>query len=127
MTRCFGSSPLTPASEHSKPAPQMQATRSAGTRTEMTAPAQTKKETSIPISDRASMVKNIRHDDSVAKLVKPFIIGTNQMDQQSRAKEANPASGSTESTSAEEWNAPARDQSVGTKKRLDRRRVDNAT
>ena len=66
----------------------MQATRSAGTSTEMTAPAQTKKETSMPISDRASMVENIRHNDSVAKLVKPFIVGTNQMDQQSRAKEA---------------------------------------
>lgn len=99
VTRRFGFSPLTPVSERSELTLQTQTAR--------TAPTQTKKKSSLPTSARAKRAKNRRHIDSVAKPARPITTGPNQRDQQSRARKANPASGSTEATATGTEHSPA--------------------
>lgn len=99
VTRRFGFSPLTPVSERSELTLQTQTAR--------TAPMQTKKKNSLLTSASAKRAKNRRHIDSVAKPAKPITIVPNQRDQQSPAKKANPASGSTEATAPGAEHSPA--------------------
>lgn len=90
VTRRFGFSPLTPVSEPP----------------EFTIQAQTMKRNSLQASVRAKRVKTRRHDGSVAKPAKTITTGANQRGQQSRAKIAYPASGSTEAAATEAEQSP---------------------
>lgn len=104
VTRRFGFSPLTPVSERSELNLQTQTARKA--------PMQTKKN-SLPTSASAKRAKIRRRIDSVSKPAKPITIGPNKRDQQSPAKKANSASGSTETTAPDAEHSPATSRDQG--------------
>lgn len=102
----FDFSPLAPVSECPESFPQTPTTSTAKTLSEEAPPTEPKNKRSSPTSAKDARAKHRRHNDAVIKPVQPTTARKNERDGLSRAREAIPASGGTETNVVEEEQFP---------------------
>lgn len=102
----FGFSPLARVSESPESLPQTPITSTAQTLTGEPAPTEPKNKRSSPTSAKDARAKHRRHHDSIIKPLKPAATSENHRDRLLRAREANRARGTTETTGVEEERFP---------------------